>query len=116
MSNTLLNPWNMILTPFVGFFAFLGITYLIYRMGDVMAPKLKDQGAKLSQYACGEDFPARKIQVGYKSFFYAALFFTMMHVAALVIATIPGGSLAYAMLGIVYLLMITLSVVALLLK
>ena len=116
MNITLLNPWNMILTPFVGFFAFLAISYFIYRMGDVMAPKLKDQGAKLSQYACGEDFPAKKVQVGYKLFFYAALFFTMMHVAALVIATIPGGNMAYAMLGIVYLLMITLSVVALLLK
>jgi len=113
---TLLNNWNMLLTPFLGFFAFVGISYLIYKMGDVMAPKLKDQGAKLAQYACGEDFPAKKVQVGYKLFFYAALFFTMMHVAALVIATIPGGSLAYAIMGFIYLMMIMLSVVALLLK
>ncbi len=40
----------------------------------------------------------------------------MMHVAALVIATIPGGSLAFALLGIIYLLMITLSIMALILK
>jgi hypothetical protein len=113
---TLLNPWNVILTPFLGFFAFVLVSYLIYKLGDVMAPKMKADGAKLAQYACGEEFEARKIQVGYKLFFYAALFFTMMHVAALVIATIPGGNLAFALLGIVYLLMITLSVVALLLK
>jgi hypothetical protein len=113
---TLLNSWNIILTPFVGFFAFLAISYFIYRMGDVMAPKLKSQGAKLSQYACGEEFEAKKVQVGYKLFFYAALFFTMMHVAALVIATIPGGNIVYAIMGFFYIAMIGLSVGALLLK
>jgi len=110
------NPWNILLTPLVGFAAFSLISYLIYRLGDVLAPKLNPQGGKLAQYACGEDFPARKVQVGYQLFFYAALFFTMMHVAALVIATIPAGSVAFAMLGILYLLMIVLSIIALILK
>jgi len=108
--------WNTIITPLSGFVIFSFVSYLIYRLGDVLAPKLKDQGAKLAQYACGEDFPAGKFQVGYRLFFYAALFFTIMHVAALVIATLPGGSLAYAFLGVFYLLMISLSVVALILK
>jgi hypothetical protein len=108
--------WDILITPLAGFVVFSFVSYAIYRLGAMLAPKLKDEGAKLAQYACGEDFPARKFQVGYRLFFYAALFFTMMHVAALVIATLPGGSLAYAVLGIFYLLMITLSIVALILK
>ncbi len=113
---TLHSPWNILLTPLAGFVLFTGVAYLIYRTGDLLAPRLKGSGAKLDAYACGEPVPNRKWHVGYRLFFYAALFFTMMHVAALVIATIPGGSLAFALLGIVYLLMITLSIMALILK
>ena len=108
--------WDMLITPLAGFAVFSFVSYALYRFGAALAPKLKAEGAKLAQYACGEDFPARKFQVGYKLFFYAALFFTMMHVATLVIATLPGGSLSYAILGIFYLLMITLSIVALIMK
>ena len=42
-----------------------------------------------------------KLQFGYRLFFFIALFFTMMHVAALVIATIPGGKIVF--FGIIYL-------------
>ena len=107
---------NMMVTPVGGFFVFVAIAYGLYRWGDVLAPKLKDEGGKLAQYACGEDVSAQKFQVSYKLFFYAALFFTMMHVAALVIATIPGGSPALAMAGFFYLVMIVLSITALILR
>lgn len=107
---------NMLLTPLAGFVLFGAVAYGLYRLGDVVAPKLKDEGGKLAPYACGEDVPAQKFQLSYKLFFYAALFFTMMHVAALVIATIPGGSLALALAGLFYLLMILLSIYALILR
>jgi hypothetical protein len=110
------HPLNILLTPLVGFAFFTLVGWLLYRLGGAMAPKLNPGGAKLTQYACGEEFPARKLQVGYKLFFYAALFFTIMHVAALVAATIPGGNMAFAMLGVLYLLMILLSIFALILK
>ena len=113
---SLYNPWNILLTPLAGFVLFSGVVYLIYRLGGAMAPKLKSVGAKLEAYACGEPVPGKKWHIGYRLFFYAALFFTIMHVAALVIATIPGGNLAFALLGIIYLLMITLSIMALILK
>ncbi len=113
---TLQHPLNILLTPLVGFAFFTLVGWLLYKLGQAMAPKLNPQGGKLAQYACGEDFPARKLQIGYRLFFYAALFFTIMHVAALVAATIPGGNLAFALLGIIYLLMILLSIFALILK
>lgn len=113
---SILHPLNIILSPLLGFAFFTLVSWLLYRLGSAMAPKLNPGGAKLSQYACGEDFPAKKLQVGYRLFFYAALFFTIMHVAALVAATIPGGNMAFALLGVVYLLMILLSIFALILK
>jgi hypothetical protein len=107
---------NMLLTPMAGFVLFGAAAYGLYRLGDLIAPKLKDEGGKLASYACGEDVPAQKFQLSYKLFFYAALFFTMMHVAALVIATIPGGSPVLAVAGLVYLAMIVLSITALILR
>ena len=113
---SIFNPWNILLTPLAGFAVFTLVGWLLYRLGGVMAPKLNPEPGKISQYACGEDFPAQKLQVGYRLFFYAALFFTIMHVAALVAATIPGGNMAFALLGVLYLLMILLSIFALILK
>jgi NADH:ubiquinone oxidoreductase subunit 3 (subunit A) len=107
---------NMLLTPLAGFVLFGVVAYGLYRLGDLVAPKLKDVGGKLAQYACGEDVPAQKFQLSYKLFFYAALFFTMMHVAALVIATIPAGIPVLAIAGLCYLAMIVLSITALVLR
>jgi hypothetical protein len=66
---------------------------------------------KLSTYACGEDIPGKKVQYSYHLFHFA-FFFTVLHVAALVIATVPSGSIA--MVGIVYLLIALIAVVVLL--
>jgi len=84
---------------------------LLYVLGRAMAPGLNRIPGKLSTYACGEDIPGVKVQFGYRLFYVFALFFTIMHVAALVIATIPGGKVAY--LGIIYLLLIFLAILAL---
>lgn len=100
----------LISTP-VAFLVFLAIGFLVYALGSRLAPKLKKEGGKLATYACGEDLPGVKLQFGYRLFFFIALFFTMMHVAALVIATIPGGKIVF--FGIIYLLMIFLSIMAL---
>jgi len=102
---------NILLSPPIAFLIFLGIFYLIYVLGSLMAPKLKKTPGKTSTYACGEDIPGTKVQFGYRLFFYVALFFTMMHVATLVVATVPSG--VFTLLGIFYLTMIFLSVVAL---
>jgi len=102
---------DFLISPPVAFLVFLLIGYLVYVLGGRLAPKLKKEGGKLSTYACGEDIPGVKLQFGYRMFFFIALFFTMMHVAALVIATIPGGKIVF--FGIIYLLMIFLSIMAL---
>jgi NADH-quinone oxidoreductase subunit A len=105
------NAFEILLSPPVAFLIFLAIFYLIYLLVGLMTPRVKDVGGKLKTYACGEDIPGVKIQFGYRLFFFIALFFTMMHVAALVVATLPRGPVAY--FGIFYLGMIFLSVLAL---
>jgi len=95
----------------IAFLLFLGAAALLYALGSRLAPKLRAVGGKLTTYACGEDIPGVKIQFGYRLFFFIALFFTIMHVAVLVIATVPAGKLA--LFAVLYLLVIFLSILAL---
>jgi NADH-quinone oxidoreductase subunit A len=102
---------ELLLSPPVAFFVFLAAAALLYLLGSKMAPKLTKVGGKLATYACGEDIPGVKIQFGYRMFYFVALFFTIMHVATLVIATVPSGKIIF--FATFYLLMIFLSIVAL---
>jgi hypothetical protein len=102
---------SFLLSPPVAFFFFLAMAFLLYALGKKMAPGLKRTGGKLTTYACGEDIPGVKIQFGFRLFYAFALFFTIMHVAALVISTIPTGRIVF--FGIIYLAMIFLSILAL---
>ena len=102
---------GILLSPPVAFFVFLAAAFGLYGLGKGMAPKMTKVGGKLTTYACGENIPGVKIQFGYRLFFFVALFFTMMHVAALVIATAPSGKIVF--FAIVYLAMIFLSIMAL---
>lgn len=106
-----MSPLDFLLYPPVAFVIFLGVAFLIYSLGKVMAPKLKRVGGKLATYGCGEDIPGVKFQFGYRLFFFIALFFTIMHVAALVVATAPAGKAAF--LAVAYLAVIFLAVMAL---
>lgn len=92
---------QIILAPPITFIIFLIMTYLVYKGGGSLAVKKKVEGRKLDTYACGEDIPSKKVQQAYQ-FFRIAFFFTILHVAALIIATVPGGTVA--LLGIIYLL------------
>ncbi len=105
------NLMEILLAPPLAFLVFLAIFYIVYFLAGRMAPKANSIGGKLKSYACGEDFPGSKLQFGYRLFFFIALFFTMMHVSALVVATLPSGPIAY--FGLFYLGMIFLSVATL---
>ncbi len=102
---------TFLLSPPVAFVLFLGAAALLIALGKGMAPKPRKVGGKLATYACGENMPGFKIQFGYRLFFFIALFFTMMHVAALVLATVPSGKIVF--FALVYLAMIFLSIMAL---
>jgi NADH:ubiquinone oxidoreductase subunit 3 (subunit A) len=102
---------DLLLSLPIVFLLFLAFYAVLYWLGGRVAPKANSLGGKLDTYSCGEEMPVPPVKISFRLFFYIALFFTMMHVAVLVVATIPSGSLAW--LGIVYLTMIFLSVMAL---
>lgn len=105
---------KILLSPPVVFAVAFGVGLMLYWLGRAMAPKLNMTPGKGTPYACGEDAPMQKAQVGYRLFYSLAIFFTVMHVAALVVTTLPAGPIA--VLGIVYLAVITLAVFALVTK
>lgn len=100
--------FNVLLSPPVAFVILFGISYVLYLFGKLLGVAPTPQGGKLEPYACGEDFAPDKFSFGYRRFFIAAIFFTMMHVAVLSIATVPGGVLAYR--GLTYLVTIAASI------
>jgi len=102
---------SILLLPPIAFVIFLVIGYLMYKWGSVLGPRTKVAGGKLATYACGEDIPGEKPQSSYQ-FFHFAFFFTVLHVGALVIATVPSGTIA--LLGIAYLAIALIAVIVLL--
>ena len=97
---------NWILLPPVAFVIVLVLMALqLTSMGLVTFPKKLTRPApgKEKPYACGHDVEHR-VRPDYSQFFPFAFFFTLMHVVALVVATVPGGSLAAASLACLYLL------------
>ncbi|MBN1568968.1 MAG: hypothetical protein JXA73_14050 [Acidobacteria bacterium] len=100
--------WSILLSPPVAFMACLLICAGIYGFGRLVEEKGKPVDGKYEPYACGENFPAEKLHYGYRKFYIAAIFFTIMHVAVLTIATVPGGASAYR--ALVYLVAMAASI------
>jgi len=103
---------DILLSPPCAFLIFLMVSWIVYGFVSRIAPRGEKSAEKLSTYACGEDIPGSKFRFGYRLFFAVALFFTMMHVATLVVATLPkAGPIVF--FGFVYLAMVFLAVMSL---
>jgi hypothetical protein len=89
----------MNLFPPLAFIIFLIIAFILGWSGKRMAPRgPADKDAETS-YAGGEDIPGEKKFPGYETFFTLALFFTILHVLALLIGLMPKGS---TVIGLIY--------------
>jgi NADH-quinone oxidoreductase subunit A len=88
----------------VVFLVALGAAAAVYRlMGTLSLRSAKTpSGGRTKAYACGEDVPEHHVQPDYAQFFPFAFFFTIMHVFALIVATVPGGSLSAAAVAVGY--------------
>jgi len=89
---------EVLVSPFVIFGVAIGIAWLMYIWSRSIAPAFVGSVNKQMPYVGGEPATAQAFQPGYQ-FFYVALFFTLVHVAALVLATMPTGLLPWAALG-----------------
>lgn len=88
---------------FVVMLAFVGLQSLGFR-GLALKPKDQDGSGKLKPYACGEPVENHRVQPDYAQFFPFAFFFTIVHVVALVVTTVPRGSGAAAGVAVAFLL------------
>ncbi|MBA5942185.1 MAG: hypothetical protein H0M93_02490 [Methanophagales archaeon] len=79
---------EILLSPPVAFVVFLIVGYAIFAVGGRLAPRVEQAKGTLAAYACGEDIPGTKIQPTYR-LYHVGIAFTVLHVAALVIATMP---------------------------
>jgi NADH:ubiquinone oxidoreductase subunit 3 (subunit A) len=99
---------DVLLSPPVAFLVCLLLSAAVYGFGKLVEEKAAPVPGKYEPYACGEDFKAEKFEFGYRKFYIAAIFFTIMHVAVLTIATVPGGATAFRALA--YLAVIAASI------
>jgi NADH-quinone oxidoreductase subunit A len=95
-----------LLLPPVAFVVLLGAVWLQSVGCDSIALKLegKEPKGRRKPYACGEDVPDHRAQPDYGQFFGFAFFFTLMHVVALVLATVPVGAPGAVALAVFFLL------------
>jgi len=101
---------DILASPIVWFVGMVLVGWLMYLWASRVAPVFRPEGSKTKAYTGGEDIPGQAYQPGYQ-FFHVALFFTLMHVAAIVVATAPRGVVPWA--AILYLAVISLSLVVL---
>ena len=93
---------TVLLLPALAFLVVLVIFLLqLLLMSRVAWRGKSDAPGKCKAYACGEDVPDHKINPDYSQFFPFAFFFTIMHVLALVVATVPAGSLSATAVGVI---------------
>ncbi|WP_424244035.1 NADH-quinone oxidoreductase subunit A [Elusimicrobium posterum] len=105
MENIFLYP------PIIFAVAFIGI-WLFSKLTSNFSPRKpsKPKG-KFDAYACGEDYTEKKIEPDYKMFFPFAIFFTVLHVAGLMIATLAAASTAWVTTGLACLYICSVGVI-----
>jgi len=94
---------SLYLLPPIAFLVVLGSVWVQSRGMDWFAPpktSIKREGGKYAAWACGEDVKDHRSQPDYRQFFHFAFFFTVMHVIALIVATVPRGSVGGAGLAV----------------
>lgn len=54
------------------------------------------------EYSCGEELPTHMIQPDYSQFYPFAFYFTILHVVALMAATVPVATIKTSLIAVVY--------------
>ncbi len=96
---------HYLLWPPLAFLLILAASLALRRGLAIFAPQPQQAaGGKNKAYACGEDIKQNRVQPDYSQFFPFAFFFTIMHVLALVVATVPAQDWSAVQLAAGYLL------------
>lgn len=104
---------RLLLSPPVAMTVFLAVAYSLYRLGGKLATvQSEEYSGKRLPYAGGEDIPPPRARMTYHTFLRLALMFGILHVAALVVSTLPLDLLSYRV-ALIYLVGIGVSVLVL---
>ncbi|MFA5213636.1 MAG: hypothetical protein WC406_09900 [Methanoregula sp.] len=104
-----MNLFELLTSPIIILILALAVVYLIYAWSRTVAPVFVPGVNRTMPYVGGEVSTAQAYQPGY-IFFYVALFFVVVHVAALVIAIAPQGAPLWGTLGYLALIAIAVTV------
>jgi hypothetical protein len=103
---------KIFLSPPFALAFYLFLLYLGYSLIQQHAAKGLDHPEKYLPYSGGQKIPPRVVRMSYKTFFRLGLLFGIVHVAVLVLATLPLGS-AFLWIGLLYLVGVSISAVVL---
>jgi NADH:ubiquinone oxidoreductase subunit 3 (subunit A) len=84
-----INIITFIGSPPIMFIIFMLTGWLLLAGGKKIAAKGEDSPGKHMHYSCGEDLDVPSFSLNYHQFFRLALLFGILHMVALLIATIP---------------------------
>ena len=94
---------NILLSPPVVFIMILFTAVVVFKLCSRLSFRKKSPSPDSKKaYACGEDFKEHLIQPDYSQFFPFAFFFTILHVVALVITTVPTETMDTFVMAAVY--------------
>ncbi|HRT31149.1 MAG TPA: hypothetical protein P5211_01885 [Anaerolineae bacterium] len=103
----------LLLSPPVAMAMFLALAYGLYRLGGVLSDVQSEElPGKRLPYAGGEDVAPPRARMTYHTFLRLALMFGILHVAALVVSTLPLNLSSYRV-ALIYLIGIGISVLVL---
>ena len=96
---------SVLLSPPVVFIVILGLVLSLSFLLSNLAfkPERKVKGLTKS-YACGEDIADSMIQPDYSQFFPFAFYFTILHVVALMIASVPAATIETILIAVIYII------------
>jgi hypothetical protein len=95
---------KILLSPPICFLVVLTIVSTAAALLSKLSFKPKNRPDDIgTSYACGENVDTHLIQPDYSQFFPFAFFFTVLHVVALTIATVPVESVTSVVIAVIYL-------------
>jgi NADH:ubiquinone oxidoreductase subunit 3 (subunit A) len=103
---------DILLSPPAAACVFLALAYGLYKLGGMLAAPGEEHPGKYQPYASGEDLPPPGAQLAYHDFFQLALMFSILHLATLVVTTLPPEGASHH-IALAYLVGIGISVLVL---
>ena len=92
---------NLLLSPPIALIILLIFGGLYYALMRGLTLKKEPSAEALKPYACGEE-QSEAVQPDYGQFFPFAFFFTILHVVALTVATVPVETAGNFMIAVLY--------------